>query len=112
MVITRVDEYAIRLFSSRSTTRLDGSIAATVGRIYLYGDIGYAGCIHFYPDGTELPPPTTSNERVFLHFNLCQLHGVMEMLRTEEPLYVYFKSTAEASLTSGREPTGEEESHV
>ncbi|MFO7918769.1 MAG: hypothetical protein R6V13_11905 [Anaerolineae bacterium] len=104
-----IDGYAIRLWSSRPTTDLSPGTA--VAGIYLYEGNTYRGYVYFFPDGTPLSPPVhdSTNGRIFLHFNLCQFHAVMEMLRTEEPLYVYYLSPTNAALRSGKEPVGEEE---
>jgi hypothetical protein len=71
----------------------------------------YRGCLWFYPDGTPLAPPfdDTENGRISLHFNLCQFHAVMELLRTEDPIYLYYNSPKDAALRSGKEPSGKEE---
>ncbi|HWI93038.1 MAG TPA: hypothetical protein VNT20_17295 [Flavisolibacter sp.] len=104
-----IDGYALRQWSSRSTTNLNPGVA--VAGIYLYQGASYRGYIYFFPDGTQLAAPVfdAANGRVFLHFNLCQLHETMEMLRTEKPLYVYYNDINNAALRSGVEPMGEEE---
>jgi len=109
MVKYQIDGYAIRLWSSRPTTNLSPGTAAAV--IYLYEGNTYRGCVYFHPDGTALLAPThdSGNDRVTLHFNLCQFHAVMEMLRTEEPIYLYYYGPTNADLRSGKEPVGEEE---
>jgi len=105
----QVDGYALRLWSTRPTTNLSPGVA--VAGIYLYEGNSYRGYVYFFPDGTPLAPPVhdSTNGRVFLHFNLYQLHAVMEMVRAEKPLYVYFQSPTNAALRSGHEPVGEEE---
>lgn len=104
-----IDGYAFRQWSSRSTTNLNSGVA--VAGVYLYQGASYRGYIYFFPDGTPLAPPVfdAANGRVFLHLNLCQLQGTMDMFRTEKPLYVYFNDVNNAALRSGVEPTGEEE---
>ena len=105
----KVDEYAIRMWSTRPTTNLSPGVA--VAGIYLYEGKNYRGYVYFFPDGTNLAPPVfdPGNGRVFLHFNLSQFHPTMEMLRNESPIYVYYLSPTNAALRSGREPVGEEE---
>jgi hypothetical protein len=105
----RIDGYALRLWSSRPTTNLSPGTA--VAGIYLYEGTKYRGYAYFFPDGTPLSPAVLDsvNGRIFLHFNLCQFHAVMEMLRTEEPIYIYYIGPTNAALRSGKEPTGEEE---
>lgn len=104
-----IDEYAIRMWTSRSTTNLSPGTA--VAGIYLYEKGKYRGYVYFFPDGTALAPPVhdSTNGRIFLHFNLCQFHSVMDMLRNEKPIMLYYYGPTNAALTTGREPVGEEE---
>jgi len=82
-----------------------------VAGIYFYEGNSYRGYIYFFPDGTPLNPPVhdPGNKRVYLHVNLCQYHEVMDLLRNEKPLYIYYYSPTNAALMSGKEPVGEEE---
>ena len=104
-----VDGYALRLWSTRPTTNLNPGVA--VAGIYLYEGPKYRGYVYFFPDGTPLAPPVhdPTNGRAFLHFNLVQFPAVMEMLRSESPVYLYYLSPTNAALRSGHEPVGEEE---
>lgn len=105
----KIDGYAVRVWSSRPTTNLSPGTA--VAGIYLYEGKSYRGYAYFFPDGTPLAPPVhdPANGRVFLHLNLCQFDAVLEMLRAEEPIYLYYSSPTNAALRTGREPVGEEE---
>jgi hypothetical protein len=105
----QVDGYAIRIWSSRPTTNLSPGVA--VAGVYFYSGKTYRGYAYFFPDGTPLAPPVhdSTNGRVFLHYNLCQFHAVLEICRTEKPLYIYYLGPTNAALRSGMEPVGEEE---
>ena len=109
MASKEVENYAIYVLSSK---QLSGS-SAHVAVIYLYGEpeTRYRGFIAFHPDGVTLPDASydSVNEIFKLRFNLCQFHSTMEMLRTEKPVYVQYKSPTNAFLRSKKEPTGEEE---
>ena len=104
-----VDGYALRAWSSRPTTNLSPGVAV-VG-VYLYEGNTYRGYIYFFPDGTPLAPPVNDSAggKVYLHLNLSQFAAVMDTLRYEKPLYVYYQSPTNAALMSGKEPIGEEE---
>ena len=104
-----IDGYSVRLWSSRPTTNLSPGTA--VAGIYLYEGNTYRGYVYFFPDGTPLAAPVhdPANGRIFLHFNLSQLHAVTEILRTEKPIYLYYVSPTNAALRTGKEPVGEEE---
>lgn len=104
-----VDGYALRLWSSRPTTNLNPGVA--VAGIYLYEGNTYRGYAYFFPDGTPLAPPVldSASGRIFLHFSMSQFHAVMDMVRNEKPLYLYYYAPTNAALRSGQEPVGEEE---
>ena len=104
-----IDTYAVRMWSSRPTTNLNPGVA--VAGIYLYEGITYRGYVYFFPDGTALAPPVynSTTDQAFLHFNLSQFPATVELLRSEEPVYLYYFSATNAGLYTGQEPTGEEE---
>jgi hypothetical protein len=104
-----IDGYASRTWSSRPTTNLSPGVA--VSGIYLYEGATYRGYIYFFPDGTPLAPPVfdSTSGRVFIHVNLSQLSGVLDLLRYEKPVYIYYLSPTNAGLRTGVEPVGEEE---
>jgi hypothetical protein len=105
----KIDGYAVRAWSSRPTTeRSPGKGAAG---IYLYDGDTYRGYVYFFADGTPLAPPVhdAANGRIFLHLNLCQFDAVLEMLREEHPIYIYYAGPTNAALRTGKEPVGEEE---
>ena len=107
--IYEIDEYQVIMWSSRPTTDLNPNIA--VAGIHLFQAGVHRGYAYFYPDGTPLAPPVidSANGRVFVHYNLSQLAGVLQMVREERPLYLYEFEPTNAGLTTNLEPTGEEE---
>ena len=110
MSVYRVSEYTLTLWSSRSTSDLGGRTAVASILLYEEGTGSYRGRAYFYADGTHLQQPDESTEgMITLRFNLCQFHPIMEMLRTEQPVYLYYYSPGNAGLKSGKEPVGEEE---
>jgi len=104
-----VDGYATRIWSSRPTTNLSPGVA--VAGIYLYEGANYRGYAYFFPDGTPLAAPVfdSANGRVFIHLNLTEFAAVLDLLRNEKPVYVYYLSPTNAALRTGMEPVGEEE---
>jgi hypothetical protein len=104
-----IDSYSVRLWSSRPTTNLDPDVA--VAGVYLFEGATYRGHVYFHPDGTPLSPPVIDavSGQVFLSFNLSQLAAVLQMLREEQPIYLYESGPDNAGLVTGQEPTGEEE---
>ncbi|KPL08328.1 hypothetical protein AMJ86_01060 [bacterium SM23_57] len=105
----KIDGYSVRLWSSRPTTNLSPGTA--VAGIYLYEGTTYRGYVYFFPDGTALAAPVfhSASERIFVHYNLCQFDATLEILRSEKPIYLFYRSPTNAGLRSGREPVGEEE---
>ena len=109
MATYEIDTYHVRLWSSRPTTDLNPGIA--VAGIYLYEAGNFRGYAYFYPDGTPLAPAVIDavNGAIYVHFNLSQLTGVLQLLREERPVYLYEFGPSNAGLMTGGEPTGEEE---
>jgi hypothetical protein len=104
-----IDTYSVRLWSSRPMTNLNPGVA--VAGIYLFEQGNYRGYAYFYPDGTPLSPPVinSANNFIALSFNLSQFGAIVDLLREEQPIYLYEFGGSNAGLMSGTEPTGEEE---
>ena len=104
-----IDSYSVRLWSSRPTTNLDPLVP--VAGVYLFEGATYRGHVYFHPDGTALSPPAVDavSGEVFLSFNLSQLGPVLQLLREEQPIYLYDLGPDNVGLMTGQEPTGEEE---
>ncbi len=109
MTTYNITNYSVRMWSSRPTT--DHSPGVAVAGVYLYEGGSYRGYAYFFPDGTALAPAVidAANGRIYVHFNLSQLHPVLQMLREEKPIYLYEFGVTNAGLMTGLEPTGEEE---
>lgn len=99
-----IDNFAVRQWSSRSTSR--GSAGVAVAGIYLYEGDSYRGYIYFYPDGTALRAPLVKLDegQVQLHFNLSQMRDTIEMLNSDEKVSVFFASSTDAGLKFGKDP--------
>jgi hypothetical protein len=110
MSVYTVSEYTLTVWSSRPTSDLSGRVAIASILLYEEGSSAYRGRAFFYADGATLKEPEESAAGVItLRFNLCQFHPITEMLRTEQPIYLYYYSPGNAGLKSGKEPVGEEE---
>jgi hypothetical protein len=104
-----IDTYQISMWSSRPTTNLSPGTA--VAAIWLYQANTFRGYAYFFPDGTPLAPPVIdpANGRVLVHYNLSQFVGILQMLRQEKPIWLFEFGPDNAGLSTGAEPTGEEE---
>lgn len=104
-----IDNYSVRMWSSRRTNNLSPGTA--LAGIYLYEGNTYRGYAYFFADDTPLSQPVFQEPgRVFVHYNLSQFSAVLEILRNEKPVYLFHFSPSNAGLQTGREPVGEEES--
>lgn len=103
-----IDGYKIHVFS-----RQPESETPTLAVITLWKKTEIRGYIHFYPDDIVLPNPALDAEplkRIRLRLHMYQFPIIVEILRTEKPLYIeYSEPPPVAVLRSGREPIGEEE---
>jgi hypothetical protein len=109
MATYNIDTYYVRLWSSRPTTELNPGIA--VAGIFLYEGNQFRGYAYFYPDGTPLAPAVVdaANGQIYVHYNLSQFAAILQMLREEQPVYLFEFGPSNAGLHSGGEPVGEEE---
>ena len=104
MVEYKIDNFALRQWSSRSTAM--GSAGVAVAGIYLFEGNQYRGYVYFYPDGTDLRAPVhrAEQKQIQLCFNLCQLDSTLRMLTDHSPVTLYFQSQTDAGLKVGRDP--------
>jgi hypothetical protein len=105
----KIDSYSVKIPSSKPTTTLNPN-SASAG-IYLYEQGTYRGYAYFFPDGTPLAPAVIDSVNGFIaaHYNLSQFAAMLQMLREEDPIYLYDFGGADVGLACGSEPTGEEE---
>gem|GEM_PF-1252558 len=98
----QIDNIALRQWSSRSLP----SPGVAMAGIYLFEGDEYRGYAYFYADGAELKRPSYNEAmgRVHLHFNISQHESVLDMLRNESPVTLYFKSYMDAGLRCGKDP--------
>jgi len=109
MATYTIDTYEVRIPSSRPTTELN-PLKAVAG-IYLYEGGQYRGYAYFFHDGTPQAPAIVddANGQIYVHYNLSQFAAILQLLREEEPVYLYGFDPTYAGLQTGGEPTGEEE---
>jgi hypothetical protein len=68
------------------------------------------GWILFYDDGTNIPDPTMdATNRISLSFPLSRYAAVMDMMRNEKPVSIYYHSASFAGMSVAGEPVGEAE---
>lgn len=73
----------------------------------------FRGHLHFIPDNVPLPDSTESSIkgvkwcRIYMH--LSELHSMVDMLRNEKPIYLYYHDGTNAYIRTGKEPVGEGE---
>lgn len=72
---------------------------------YLAKAVAY---IYFIPEGRAVPNNTESELWIKLYLPESQIPAVVDMLRNEKPVSVFYNNTA-ALLFTGKEPVGEAE---
>lgn len=72
------------------------------------GTGGSVAYLHFIPEGRPIPPDTDGPPWIRMYLPESQLGSVIDMLRNEQPLSVYF-AAGSGFLRTGNEPVGEEE---
>lgn len=77
-------------------------------QIALHGDNGIAGYIHFHDQGMAFEADREDEGVVHMQMPSSMLAPVVDMLRNEEPLYLYF-SHGKSFLSTSFEAVGEGE---
>ena len=108
MVNFSLDRYSVNLKSTVDRVSQGAAIAV----IYAYRGETLVGALLFYPENKLLPNARldTNKDVIFLSYSISQLHAILDILRNEKPLWLYYRTATNAGLSSGKEPVGEEES--
>ena len=80
--------------------------------IYCFKGGQFMGGLTFYKEGVTIPPSVkTTQGEPYLRFPENQLANIIETLRQEKPLYLWFNDISKyGGLKTSSEPVGEEES--
>lgn len=89
MALTRVDAYEV-LYSGN----------AFAPRIALKNAGNYIGQLIFKPNAAPLPADANVNGQVQIYYHLESFQNVIDLLRNEKPIYLYFNG-AGAGLENG-----------
>jgi len=69
-----------------------------------------AGAMYFYPDGFALPADADTVNGVYLHFPISRFLEIVETLREEAPLTLWYDDVRQFGyLSTGWEPIGSRE---
>jgi len=91
------------------------SDSSIIAGISFYNDSNqYLGSVNFYRDGQNIPDNSSiesaTPKRAYLKMHERQIDSVVDMLRNEKPCLIRYISPTYAYISTGKEPTGEEES--
>ncbi len=101
MALTKIDTYEV-LYSANKF----------YPRIGLKSGSGYIGELYFMPNGSALPADTFSGGRALLYYNLHDFKNVIDLLRNEAPVYLFYSGSGsgfENGIKTTQEPIGEGE---
>ena len=82
MALTRIDAYEV-LYSANTFSP----------RIALKNAGNYVGQLIFSPNGAALPIDTVVNNQVQLHYHLESFAHLIDLLRNEKPIYMYYNGS-------------------
>jgi hypothetical protein len=82
MALTRIDAYEV-LYSANTFAP----------RIALKNAGNYVGQLIFRPNGTALPIDSVVNNQVQLHYYLDSYAHLIDLLRNEKPIYMYYNGS-------------------
>jgi len=100
-----IDTYLVYHLNTDNTYDQSGVINCYLGN-------SYKGSLYFYRDGASIPASSRSGSGyLYLRFNANQMMEILETLRQETPLTIWFNDVnLWGGLTTSKEPIGEEES--
>ena len=78
-------------------------------QIALYNGTAVVGYIRFKDDGMTYPADSESSGIIYMHVPSSQFANVLDILRNENPLNIYFASSHAFFGTAGKEAVGEGE---
>jgi hypothetical protein len=100
-----ITRYSIEMTSSMHAGSVDpstGSTPAAAAKILLFERRKFRGWLLFYPDGSRLQPAhLVDGKRVVLFFALSQFDTMVQILRNEERVKIYYE-TDPATPETGR----------
>jgi hypothetical protein len=82
MALTRIDAYEV-LYSANAFSP----------RIAFKNAGNYVGHLIFSPNGAALPIDTVVNNQVQLHYRLEDFANIVDLLRNEKPIYMYYNGS-------------------
>ena len=100
----QVNSYNYYSWSSRNTTKTNLNLKGTGGKVCF---------VSFKEDSiANLPPATNSGNFYWFYYRESQITHLIDMLRNESPVWVYFNDTAgfnNSRISTSDEPVGEGE---
>ena len=68
------------------------------------------GAVRFFPEDSELKDAELGSEgKIFLNMRINRLNAVLDILRHQNPLYLFFEDGNNAGLRSKRETVGDDD---
>ncbi len=99
-----IEDYTVTIYSGAGEDERRGHPAV----VQLLEDGSLRGILVFHPPGSHLRSPSIDGQgAIRMHFDLSQLHMVVELLRTERPVFINYESPHKAYLSTTSEPVGE-----
>ena len=93
-----VDNYAIYVVTGTHRTY-----------IKFFESDNFRGTISFYPNDSSLvDAELDSKGRIHLNMRVNRFHPVLDIIRNEKPLFLFYDSPENAGLRTGRETIGED----
>ncbi|MGI8777870.1 MAG: hypothetical protein ACR2LJ_10955 [Acidimicrobiales bacterium] len=102
MALTQIEQYEV-MYSANSFPP----------RIWLKSGGNFIGQLIFRPNGSPLPPDSSSAGQVNLYYHLDDFQNTLDLLRNEKPMFLSFAGTGggnENSIKTSAEIVGEGES--
>ncbi len=93
-----ISSYAVYLISGTHSTC-----------IQLYEHEHCRGAVRFFPDDANLEDAQLDSEgKIILNMRINRLHSILQVIRNEKPLFIFYESPEKAGIRTGRKTIGDD----
>lgn len=92
-----VSSYAVYVLNGNKTTCIE-----------FYEHSKCRGAMLFIPDSADLEDARLDGGKIILNQHINTFHAVLDIIRHEKPIYIFYESPTSAGIRTGRETIGDD----
>lgn len=94
-----IDSYAVYVISGEHKSLIHFSEADT-----------YRGTIRFFSDENEIEDASMDSDgKIILNMHFNHFHSMLDIIRNEKPLFIFYESPSNAGIRTGSEKIGDDQ---